>query len=145
MSTDFWAGVESITYAGRGLAEARMKTTWAIQYDTGETEVNDNDTEVQVFETGFTTKGRLKSTGLVVRETEAGGRTADEVTRELHLPVSTEDPFADARSQRGVFALCTAVHATDDPTMLGQRVRLSGPAPGSQTTARRLQVTEVVS
>ena len=67
------------------------------------------------------------------------------MTRELHIPVNSTDPWADPRSARGVFALITAIHPTDDPTLLNQRVTLSGPAPGSQTTARRLEITEVVS
>lgn len=146
MTADFALEVAGALAEGRALAESRMLTTCAIQYDTGSTAIDPaTDSEVTVYETTFSTKCRIKSTALLVRQNEVGGRTAGETSRELHLPVSSTDPWADPDSARGVFALITAVDATDDPTLLGQRVRLSGPAPGSQTTARRLEITEVVS
>lgn len=123
-----------------------MLTTCAIQYDTGSATIDSaTDSEVKVYETAWSTRCRIKSGGLVVNESEAGGRTSAQVTRELHIPVGSIDPWADPRAALGVYALITAVHSTDDPTLLGQRVTLSGPAPGSQTTARRLQITEIVS
>lgn len=131
---------------GRALAEARMLTTCEIQYDTGETTPDPiTGSETPIYVTAFSTKSRVKSAGLVVHTNEVGGRTAAESTRQLHIPALSVDPWADPRSARGVTALITAVHPTDDPSLLGARLTLSGPAPGSQTTARRLQVTEVVS
>ena len=88
----------------------------------------------------FSTLGRVKvSGGLSARESEAGGRTVVTVVRELHIPVDS------AAIPTGAVAVCTAVHATSDPTLLGATLRLAGPAPGSQTTARRLEVTEILS
>ena len=95
--------------------------------------------DVEEYDTLFTTPGRLKASGLAVREAEAGSRTVVSVTRELHIPV--DSPPVPA----GAIARCTAVDPTSDPTKLGARLRLSGAAPGSQTTARRLEVTEVLS
>ena len=125
-------------------AESRMKTTVAIQYETGTTVDPATDADVPAYTTAFSTKARIKSAGLQVGLAEVGGRTAAESKRELHIPVGSVDPWDDVRASGGVTALVTAVAPTDDPTLLGVRLVLSGPAPGSQTTARRLQVTEVV-
>lgn len=144
--SDFATQVAIGLAEGRALAESRMLTTCEIQFDTGSTDIDPaTDSEVKVYETAFATKCRIKALARQINEAEAGGRTSAEVTRELHIPVASADPWADPDSARGVFALITAVHPTDDPTLLGQRVTLSGPAPGSQTTARRLEITEVVS
>lgn len=143
---DFGEDVLSALPELRAMAEARMKTTWAIQYKTAETTVDPaTDADVPVYVTTFVTKGRLKSPGLMITQAEVGGRTAAESKRELHIPVGSPDPWADDRSALGVTALCTAIDSTDDPSMLGIRVTLIGPAPGSQTTARRLQVSETVA
>lgn len=117
-----------------------MLTTVAIQHQSGTTPDPVTGSDVPTYVTDFTTQARVSiGRGLAVRDTEAGGRTAAEITRELHIPA--DSPAIPA----GAFALVTAVHPTDDPTLLGARLRLSGPAPGSQTTARRLQVTEVIA
>lgn len=100
----------------------------------------ENGVEVQTIDPIVTTKGRVKvSNGLSAHSSEVGGRTAVEVTRALHIPVNSPQIPA------GAIAVCTAVHATSDPTLLGARLVLDGAAPGSQTTARRLQVTEVIA
>ena len=133
MSVDF------VLASGRRAAEARMLDTfeigmpvadgWEFNPATGEDE--------QATTPLFTTVGRVKvSRGLSAREAEAGGRTVVSVVRELHIPVGSEAVPV------GAVAVCTEVHPTSDPTLLGARLRLSGPAPGSQTTARRLQVEE---
>jgi hypothetical protein len=128
---------------GQAAAQARMLDDWAIGADLGWTydpsADGGNGADVQTVTPLFTTKGRLKVSGNVVRESEAGDRTVVETRRELHIPVGS-DPVPV-----GAVAQCTAIHATSDPTMLGVIVRLSGPAPGSQTTARRLEVTEVLT
>lgn len=125
--------------------EGRMLTTVAIQYDTGRTAPDPSTfTESPIYATAFSTPARIKTQTQAIVDREVGGRTASETTRELHIPVGSVDPWADARSSRGVYALVTAIDPTDDPTLLGARLTLSGPAPGSQTTARRLKVTEVV-
>lgn len=79
------------------------------------------------------------SDGLSVAHEEAGGHTAAVVTRALHVAWDT------AVIPAGAIAVMTSVHATSDPTLAGAWLRVLGPAPGSQTTARRLQVEEVVS
>lgn len=145
MTADFAQVVAQTTFEGRALAESRMLTTVAIQYETGVTPDPVTDADVPTYTTAFSTKSRIKSPGLVMGLAEAGGRTAAESKRELDIPATSADPWADVRSAHGVTALVTAVDPTDDPTLLGVRLVLSGPAPGSQTTARRLQVTEVVT
>lgn len=124
---------------GRVAAEARMLDRWAIGADLGWTYDTDEGKDVQTVTPLFTTKGRLKVAGNVVRDSEAGGRTVVETRRELHIPVGSPAAPANAVAQ------CVGVHRTSDPTLLGTIVRLSGPAPGSQTTARRLEVVEVLT
>ena len=124
----------------RAMAESRMLDIFDVGVSTGGTVYDPaTGTDVEEIEPLFTTKGRVKSGGLVVRDAEVGGRTTVSVTRELHIPV-TSDPIPV-----GAVAVCTSVHASSDPTLLGASLRLAGPAPGSQTTARRLQVEEVIS
>lgn len=118
-----------------------MRTTVAIQFESGVTPDPVTGSDVPTYTTEFTTRARVSvGRGLAVRDAEVGGRTAAEVVRELHIPV--DSPAVGPRRS----ALVTAVDPrVDDPTLLGARLILSGSAPGSQTTARRLQVTEVVS
>ena len=104
---------------------------WTFDPTTGE--------EVQAVSLLFTTKGRVKVTANQPRESEVGGRTSVEVHRELHIPVgSPEVP-------EGAIARCIAADPSSDPTLLGASLVLSGPAPGSQTTARRIVVKEVLT
>lgn len=123
----------------RAEAKARMldsfdiKTSNGMNYDAGQGK------DIETFTLLFSTKGRVKSGALAVREDEVGARTSASVARELHIPVDSDAIPA------GAFAFCTAVDVTSDPTLVGARLRIEGPAPGSQTTARRLQVTEVLS
>jgi hypothetical protein len=124
-------------------AEARMIDTWAIGADVGWTYDPDadggNGADVQTVTPLFTTRARLKASSGVVHNTEGGGRTIVETRRELHIP------WDSAAVPTNAVAQCTAIHASTDPTVLGTIVRLAGPAPGSQTTARRLEVTEVLT
>lgn len=132
--------VASAVNAGRHAATSRMLDSFDIKVAADGWEYNAEDgVDEQAFTLLFSTPGRVKSTGLSVHEDEAGARTVASVVRELHIPVdSGEVP-------PGAVAFCTAVHATSDPTLLGARLRIAGPAPGSQTTAHRLQVSEVLS
>lgn len=123
----------------RAEAEARMLDTWTIGADVGWTYDDGAGEDVQTVTPLFTTAGRLKASNNVVLASEAGGRTVTETRRELHIPVASDAVPA------GAVAQCTAVHETSDPTMLNIIVRLDGPAPGAQTTARRLQVSEVLT
>lgn len=125
----------------RAEAEARMVDTFEIRvYTDGWHYDPEVDADVQDFDVLFTTPGRVKvEQGLSVHDSEVGGRTSASVTRTLSIPVTSDAVPVNA------VAFCTAVHATSDPTLLGARLTIGGPAPGSQTTARRLEVTEVLS
>lgn len=124
----------------RAEAESRMVDTVDIKVATGGW-VYDEDAgkDVQEFTLLFSTPARIKSGGVVAHDSQAGDRTVVTVTRELHIPV------ASAVVPDGAVAFVTAVSATSDPTLLNARLRVAGPAPGSQTTARRLQVEEVLT
>jgi hypothetical protein len=142
--SDFGTVIAGFIPEARAMAESRMFTTGVFQYKTGKTTDPATDADVPVYATAFETKCRIKASALAVQESQAGGRTVAEVTRQLRIPVNSADPFDDPRAASGVSFLVTAVHATDDPTLLGARLTLSGPAPGSQTTDRRYEITEVV-
>lgn len=132
--------LDAYLLAGRRDAESRMLDTFDIKLSLGVQYDPEQDEDVETFEDLFTTRGRVKTPqGVATRESEVGGRTAVEIARELHIPVTA--PAVPA----GAVAFCTAVDPTSDPTLAGARLRLAGPAPGSQTTARRLEVTEVIS
>lgn len=131
--------VASALARGRQAANARMLDTFDIKRSLGVNYDPEQDADVETFEFLFTTPGRVKTTGNVTRNSEVGGRTSASVTRELHIPVNSPDVPTDA------VAFCIAVDDTSDPTLMGAMLRLDGPAPASQTTARRLQVSEVVS
>ena len=133
--------VGSAVLAGRRAAEARMLDTFEFRLYADDLEYNPaTQTEEQPYQVLFTTKGRVKvGRGLAARDSQAGGRTVVTVTRELQIPV--DSPNVPAK----VVAVCTVVDKTSDATLLGALLRLAGPAPGSQTTARRLQVTEVLT
>jgi hypothetical protein len=123
--------------AGRRAAEARMLDTFAIRKPAGYGMVN--GVETQTYTDLFTTKGRVKNSGTVVRDAQAGDRTVATVIRELHIP------WGSPVIPTNAVAVCTAVDATSDPTLLGAVMRIDGSAPGSQMTARRLQISEVLS
>lgn len=118
-----------------------MLDTCDIKYKTGaSTQDPDTGTVAPVYATRFSTPCRVKvGQGLAVQDAEAGGRTVVTVRRELHIPV--DSPAVEPYD----IAVMTSVDATSDPTLLGASLVLEGPAPGSQTTARRLQVSEVIA
>lgn len=114
-----------------------MLDTWTIGADLGWEYVDGVD--VQTVTPLFTTKARLTERGTVVRDAQVGERTAVETRRELHIPWNSPATPANAVAQ------CTAIAASTDPTLLGTIVRLAGPAPASQKTARRLEVVEILT
>lgn len=124
----------------RAEAEARMLDTFEVKMPTGTAYNPATGNDEATYDDLFVTEGRVKTgRGLSAREAEAGGRTVTSVVREWHIPVDSE------AVPTGAVAICTWVHETSDPTLLGAVLKLSGPAPGSQTTARRLQVEEVLT
>lgn len=136
------AAIEQALPELRSHAQARMVDTFEIRVPNGgmvyddflEEEVEDYDVLLPEL------MARVKVVGGISgSESEAGGRTLVTVRREFHVPVSTVAIPTNA------YAVCTAVHSTSDPTLLGARLVLGGPAPGSQTTARRIEVTEVLT
>lgn len=122
-------------------ADSRMLDTFEVRvYTDGWHFDADAGEDVQDYEVLFTTPGRVKvANGLAVHDAEVGARTSASVTRTLSIPVGSVAVPVDA------VAVCTEVHATSDPTLLGAKLRIGGPAPGSQTTARRLEVLEVLT
>lgn len=122
-------------------AEARMTDTFEVRiYSGGWTYNKAQQKDVRQYDVLLTTPGRVKvGGGLAASDADVGGRASVEVRRELHVPIAT--PAIPV----GAVAVCVQIAATSDPTLLGAELTLAGPAPGSQTTARRLQVTEVIA
>ena len=128
----------------RAEAEARMLDTWAIgrgeEWTFDPAADDGNGADVRTVTPLFTTKGRLTERGgTVARDTQVGERTAVETTRELHIPWNSPEAPVNGVAQ------CIAVHPSTDPTVLGTVVRLAGPSPAAQKTARRLEVAEVLT
>jgi hypothetical protein len=126
----------------REVAESRMLDTCEIRYATGRMIQNEaTGRETPEYALRFETKCRVKvGGGLASQDSEAGGRTIITVTRELHIPV--DSPAVHP----GDLAVITDVDPVlSDPSLIDAVLKLAGPAPGSQTTARRLQVEEEVA
>lgn len=124
----------------RAHAESRMLDSFLIGH-YGDGWVYDDllEQDVREFIVAFPTKGRVKVTVAMPQASEVGARTSYETRRELHIPTGSPATPDNA------VARCVAIHRTTDPTLLGAELSITGPAPGSQTTARRLTVTEVIS
>lgn len=124
---------------GRAAQNARMLDHFTIKVPNGYAMVD--GVEVMTFDEtkSMPTKGYVKNAANAVRDGEVGDRTIAVVVRELRIP--WDSPAVPTNA----VAVCTAVDATSDPTLLGALLRLDGPAPGSQMTARRLQVSEVLT
>lgn len=119
-----------------------MVDTYSIQ-QSGGLAYTDGE-EVETWTELFQTPGRLAvqdvQDGAYASRQEVAGRTADEVARVLHIPVDAEQIPAGR-----VSAVPVSLHATSDQTLAGARLILAPSQPGSQTTARRIRVTEVVN
>ena len=126
----------------RAHAESRMLDHFEFRLPVGTGWVYDKilGEDVEAYTVLFETKGRIKAaTGLATRDEQGGARTIVSTNRELHIPVdSPEVPV-------GAYAVPLSIHPTSDPTLAGSRLRVAGPSPGSQTTARRLEITEVLA
>lgn len=120
-----------------------MTDTVTITYpDPSGATVRDPDTgsETPAYLTRFTSKCKVQARNLVVQDAEVGGRTAEIVRAELHLPVDAPAVYAGDRAE------ITAVGALSDVTLLGRVfIVQGGTPPKSHATARRLEVEEVVS
>jgi len=128
----------------RAEAEARMKDTCKFKVESGRSDP-DPQTGAQTptytyLHSGQAFPCRIKVySAQMLREQDSGGRTVVETVRELHIPWDAPSIPAGARVEM------TSVHASSDPTLAGGLFAVTGPAAGSQTNARRLQITEVVS
>ena len=118
--------------------ESRMLDVFDICVVTGTEYVDKKDQPV--LEVLFRTCGRVKVLDVITpHRAEVGARTSVEVTRMLKIPV------ASPAVPTGALAVPVQLHWSSDQTLAGAKLRLSGPAPGSQTTARRLAVSEVLT
>lgn len=134
--------VASALASGRRAAEARMLDRGDLKRPTGRTAQDETTGHKEPIYEVIKTNVRCRvkvSEGLTARDSDAGGRTAVEVTRQLHISVREPKVLPN-----DIFVM-TKVHSTSDQTLTGATLVLSGPAPGSQTTSRRLQVSEVLS
>lgn len=124
----------------RAEAESLMLDAGTALHPTGEGLVYDEIAQLDVEATTplFDSRCKIQTRTLQARESEVGGRTSVEVRTELHLPASTAPLAADDLWE------ITATHPLS-LSSIGQRLRIVGPVAGTLKTARRYEVTEVVS
>ena len=124
----------------RQQAESRMLDEWVIGTSEGWRYDPEKDEDVRTVVPLFTTKGRMTDQGgPTVTDAQAGERTVVSTWRSLHIPWNSPAVPVNALAE------CVAIDDSTDPTLLGAIVRLTGSAPGSQKTARRLEVVEVLT
>ena len=117
-----------------------MTDTVTVTYATGTmTQDPDTGSETPEYATRFTSKCKVQARQLQARQEEVGGRTATTVSVELHLPISA--PAVEV----GDLCEITAVGSLSDVQLLGRVFRVVAPVAKSFATARRFDVTEVVS
>ncbi len=128
---------------GRQWATARMLDTFEIKVplegdDGWTTDLDGNDVRVYDESLTFTTPGRVKQVSAQsVIDADVGARTAATAVRVLNIP------WDSPQIPPGAEAHALSIDATSDPTLAGAVLILGALAPGSQTTARRIQVKEV--
>lgn len=136
-----YAGIEAELDYLRAEAESRMRDTVEVRRPVGFT--YDGDTEVVDYELVFTSKCRVSiaRSGLApaVSEGSVGARNVATNIRTLQLPVTAPPARPDD------VGVIVALGPLSDHTLLGARLRITGPAPGSQVTTRRLEVKELLS
>lgn len=94
--------------------------------------------EVRAAADLFTSPCKIQTRQIQPRESEVGGRTAVEVSTELHLPADT------APLEVGDLWELTAVNFLS-LAVVGTRYRVTAPVDGTFKTARRYAVERVVS
>lgn len=119
----------------RRYAEARMAETWLFERATGETTVDENDSDVPVFEQVLETRGRLTSVDAAARESQAGERQTVSTRRVLHTPVE-----ATPEVRPGDRVRCTVLGPGSDPNLSQEVFYVVATPTGSQKTARRWPV-----
>ncbi|WP_157508856.1 DUF6093 family protein [Luteipulveratus halotolerans] len=139
MSTWFGDDIEAAIPELRAHAEARMVDEVLVEAKTGKTRYNpETGQDEETFEEMYRGRCRWKqnggtgeSQGVVVE-----GSTITLLPLELHLPVE-----ASAGVREGMRA--TALTGVHDPALVGRQVWIRREHAASQTTARRLGVSEV--
>lgn len=125
--------------AGAAAAERLMLDAGTAKAPTGGSTYDpDTQTDVDAFDTLFSSACKVQNRNLVARESEVGGRTSVTVRTELHLPMSTA-PLAV-----GNFWEITAANPVS-VSQPGELFRVLGPVDGTIKTARRYEVERVVS
>lgn len=126
----------------RAMAESLMVDTVTVSYVDPDAEPVQNpetgSTE-PVYAQRFTSKCKIQTRNLQARAEEVGGRTATTVSVELHLPIGA--PAVEV----GDVCEVTAVGSLSDIQLLGRKFKVVAPVAKTFATARRLEVTEVVS
>lgn len=132
----------SVIRSGRRFVEQQMLDSGHPERPTGHSEyVDGEDIDVTEPIPGYPAATRCKvqtRDSLELREAQVGDRTSVETRTELHLPTS-RPPL-----QVGDIWVLDAVHRLS-LQVVGQKLRIEGPVSGSLKTARRYEVTEVVS
>ncbi len=129
---------QSAVTKGRARAESLMLDAGKALRRTGRAYDPEEQGDVDTFADLFVSRCKVQAAGLSSREEQIGDRTATTVRLELHLPSSTP-PLAV-----GDVWEFTAVDPSSMMTV-GQRLRVVAPFYKTFATARRYEVSEVVS
>jgi hypothetical protein len=135
--------LDEVLARGRAAAESLMTTTFTM-WVPGENTIGDDEMTHAGFDIVGTVRGRLQDRG---RDTSIEfveiGQIKRPVLREgLHIPIGAPVPTAGGPGEGWEYE-CTALGASDDPSLLGRRYRVIGAPAKSAATARRLDVVEL--
>ncbi len=121
----------------RRYAEARMRDTCLVEYDTGEVVRNPATfKEEPVWETRFESKCRIKDPGYADSDQQVGGRREAAGAAQVHLPWDSPKVYADDR------ITVTAIGPLTPARLLHKSFFVSTNHDRSDATATRLVVKE---
>lgn len=103
-----------------------------------EAQDEDAGTVVPLFDDLFDSPCKIQERGVIALNSEVGERTATTMRLELHLPATSDELAA------GDIVEVTSIHPLSIATV-GDKLRVSGPVGKTWATARRYEVTKVVS
>jgi hypothetical protein len=129
---------------GRQLAEQGMQDRCVIHITTGTALDETTGREVPTLQRIYPAPSSPHSDGpceivarnTVPREVDVAGRQLTLQAEELRLPVDTSTTVP-------IGAVATITHASEDPQLVGIRLRVQGPHHQTYATARRLAVEEI--
>ena len=120
----------------REMAESLMTDTCTVKWPTSSSVNQTTGVETVTYRTDYTGKCKFQDGGTQAMTAEAGGAVFTVERPEVHFPIGAFTPLIGHVIERTVAPL--------DPSLVGHPVRVSSLPRGSQRTAMRLGVEEMV-